>query len=249
MPYRDFAVEYPPGALPVFALPALGHRGFDTFRVRFQALMALLGEGMIVCVAIAMLALGAGEEAARCATLGFVALAPLAARPGRSDALRPLAGGADRSCAGRARLGPPPARARRARRRGRGEALPGRAGSARGRLRLAARGRREALVCAAVLAGRGRGSSSSRSSCCRPRGLWHSFSGQASRPLQIESLGAGLLLVAHQLFGTGVTMESSHGSQNLVGSAPDALAAAQSVLQVVGARRGLDPVRARAGHP
>ena len=64
-----------------------------------------------------------------------------------------------------------------------------------------------------------------------PGGVWDSLWNQASRPLQIESLGAGILLVAHHVFGTGLTMESSHGSQNLTGTAPDILAVLQSILQ------------------
>jgi hypothetical protein len=64
-----------------------------------------------------------------------------------------------------------------------------------------------------------------------PGGVWHSLWDQASRPLQIESLGAALLLVSHQVLGTGLTMETSHGSQNLSGTAPDVLAALESVLQ------------------
>ena len=131
VPYRDFALEYPPGALPVFVVPALGDAGSETFRVRFEALMAFFGEAMIVCVAIALVALGAGDG-------GFLARARLRlvgadpARAGRSLAVRPLARCARRRRHGRARLGTAPPRARRARRRGRREALPGRA---RARLR------------------------------------------------------------------------------------------------------------------
>ena len=32
-----------------------------------------------------------------------------------------------------------------------------------------------------------------------PHGVWASLAGQASRPLQIESLGASLLLAGHQV--------------------------------------------------
>jgi hypothetical protein len=64
-----------------------------------------------------------------------------------------------------------------------------------------------------------------------PGGVWDSLWNQASRPLQIESLGAGILLVARHVFGTGVTMETSHGSQNLAGTAPDVLTVLQAILQ------------------
>ena len=65
------------------------------------------------------------------------------------------------------------------------------------------------------------------------RTAWRTASGtQAARPLQMESLGAALLLVGHNVFGFGLTMDSSHGSQNLAGTAPDVLAVALSVLQV-----------------
>ena len=91
-------------------------------------------------------------------------------------------------------------------------------------------GRREALVCAglmlAVVA-----VVFAPFVAVAPGGVWDSLSNQASRPLQIESLGAGVLLVAHHVFGTGVTMETSHGSQNLAGTAPDVLAVLQTLLQ------------------
>jgi uncharacterized membrane protein len=64
-----------------------------------------------------------------------------------------------------------------------------------------------------------------------PHGVWASVLGQASRPLQIESLGASVLLAAHQVSGFALTTGVSHGSNNLVGSGPHALALAQAVLQ------------------
>ncbi len=230
LPYRDFAVEYPPGALPVFVVPALGDVSFDTFRVRFETLMALLGEAMIVCVAIALVALGAGRKRLLGA-LGFVSLAPLALGPvviSRFD-LWPTALTAAALAAlasGRLRLGHVALGAAVA-----AKLYPAVLAPIAVAYVWRREGRREALICAGVM-GAVIALAFAPFLVLAPAGLWHSFSGQASRPLQIESLGAGLLLVAHHVFGTGITMESSHGSQNLTGSAEGVLAAAQSVLQL-----------------
>src|SRR5262245_65365877 len=80
VPYRDFAVEYPPGALPVFVVPALGGARGDTFRRRFEALMAFLGEAIVICVAVTLVSLGASRRRLL-AALGFVAVAVLALGP------------------------------------------------------------------------------------------------------------------------------------------------------------------------
>src|SRR5262249_22659203 len=64
-----------------------------------------------------------------------------------------------------------------------------------------------------------------------PDGVWDSILRQTNRPLQIETLGAAILLAGHHVAGLGLTMHSSHGSQNLVGAGPDAIAAVQTALQ------------------
>ncbi|TMK78914.1 MAG: DUF2029 domain-containing protein [Actinobacteria bacterium] len=230
VPYRDFRLEYPPGALPVFALPALGDPSTDTFRRRLEALMIFFGEATIVFVAVALVALGAGT-ARLLGALGFLALGPVALGPvvlSRFD-LWPtalIAAALAALVSGRLRLG---------------HAVLGAAVAAKlfpavlAPLALAyvwrREGRREALVCGAFLAG-------VVALVFAPfvalssGGVGHSLWSQSSRPLQIESLGSGLLLAAHQVFGTAITMSSSHGSQNLAGTAPDVLATLQTVAQV-----------------
>src|SRR5262249_26473171 len=60
VPYLDFSVEYPPAALPVFVLPAIGDgHNPDTFRRNFERLMVLCGLLAIVGMAIALSALRA----------------------------------------------------------------------------------------------------------------------------------------------------------------------------------------------
>src|SRR5204863_3074732 len=78
VPYLDFSVEYPPAALPVFLLPAIGdHQDAATYQRNFERLMVICGLLAIAGVAIALGALRAGPERLL-AALAFAALAPLA---------------------------------------------------------------------------------------------------------------------------------------------------------------------------
>jgi hypothetical protein len=230
VPYRDFAVEYPPGALPVFALPALGGAHGDSFRRRFEALMAFLGEVIVICVAVTLVSLGASKRRLL-AALGFVALAVLALGPvalSRFDlwpaALIAVAFAA--LVSGRLRLGHLALGAAVAAKLYAAVLVP---------LTLVyvwrRSGRREALVCGglllAVVA-----AAWLPFLVLAPHGVWESFWTQLSRPLQVESLGAALLIAAHHAFGLGLTMDSSHGSQNLGGALPDTLAVASSLIQL-----------------
>src|SRR5262249_24230546 len=65
-----------------------------------------------------------------------------------------------------------------------------------------------------------------------PGGVWDSVVRQTTRPLQIESLGSAILLALHHTVGLTVHWASSHGSQNLVGTGPDAIGGAQTALQL-----------------
>ncbi len=231
VPYRDFGVEYPPGALPVFAAPALGHEGFSLYNREFQILMALCGVGALLAMTLALRSLAASAERTA-AALAFAALAPLVLGSVilyRYD-LWPAAlaaAGLAAVLAGRERLGfaslglgiaakvfpavlLPPALAYVWRTRGRREAL----------LCLGAAAAVAVAVIVPFLA-------------LAPHGLWASVVRQATRPLQIESLASGVLLAAHQIGGLAITMESSRGSQNLTGSLPAALGTASSALLVL----------------
>jgi hypothetical protein len=233
VPYRDFRPEYPPAALPVFVLPALGHdrSNFDGFRRAFERLMAVCGALAVVFAAAALGALRA-RGARLAAAVAFVALAPLALGSvvlSRYD-LWPAAimvGALAALVAGRLRLG---------------SAALGLGAAAKVfpavlfplALAYAWRrgGRREAVVCAlafaAVLV-----VVFVPFLVVAPGGVWDFVHRQASRPLQLESLGSAVLLAAHHVGGLALTVRSSSGSQNLAGSLPDALAAGQTVLQIV----------------
>jgi hypothetical protein len=232
VPYRDFGLEYPPAALPIFAIPSLLRSpdgDEDRYRQRFEGEMVICGALAVLFALAALLSLEAGSVRLGLG-LGLTALAPLLLGSvvlTRFDlwpaaltvgALAALLAGRERLGAGvlglavAAKLYPvvllPIAATWVWRRSGRRAAI----------LALAAFGVVVLTCFLPFLA-------------LSPHGVWESFTRQAGRPLQIESLGAGVLLVLHQVAGVGITMKSSHGSQNLVGAGPDALATIQTAVQ------------------
>jgi len=228
VPYRDFRPEYPPGALAVFVVPSLLTDSRLSYERAFGVEMALLGA---VCVGVVFLSLRAlGVPPVHLAAgVGAQAVAPLLLGPlllTRFDlfpaalvaaALLLALTGHDRSAGGvlgaaiSVKLYPivlvPILAAWAWRRRGRHEAL---------------------LVlgfCAVVAA------------CIflpfaliAPSGLAWSVWDQLGRPLQIESLGAAILLALHQ-FGMPLGWSSSHGSQNLTGTVAAVASASTTVVQ------------------
>ena len=215
VPYRDFRPEYPPLALPAFAVPSLV-AGVDAdgeaYRDAFEWLMAACGVAALALVTLTLRSLDAGSGRLL-AALAFAALAPLALGSvvlSRFD-LWPaaLAAGALAALvAGRDRLGSGVLALAVATKLYPGVLVP-----------LAAawiwrrRGRQEAVRCGAIFV-------AALAVCflpfaiVAPEGLAASIGRQLSRPLQIESLGSALLLA----LGLDVEMESSHGSQNIAGT-------------------------------
>jgi hypothetical protein len=231
VPYRDFEVEYPPGALPTFAVPSLLANENDSgaFRRGFETLMWLSGALCLLGVVLTLVSVEASPMRLLAAT-GFVALAPLALGSvflSRYDlwpaALTAVALGAFVSGRERVGLGV----------LGLGAAtkvypalLVPLAVAYLWRLR----GRRDALIGAGVFLA-GVAAVILPFALLSPGGVWEAFSRQASRGLQIESLGSAVLLAFHHVGGLEIEMRSSSGSQNLVGTAPDVLAAVHSVVQ------------------
>jgi hypothetical protein len=231
VPYRDFDVEYPPGALPTFAVPSLLSENGDEggFRRAFETLMWVSGAVCLLGVVLTLSAVGAtGARIAGAAA--FVALAPLALGSvflSRYD-LWPAA------------LTAVALAALVARRERIGLGLLGLGAATKVYPALLAplalvflwrtKGRREALVGAGVFAVAA-AIVVLPFAVVSPDGVWSAVTRQASRGLQIESLGSALLLAAHHLGGLGIEMRSSAGSQNLVGSAPDVLATLHTLVQ------------------
>ena len=216
VPYRDFRLEYPPGALPVFVLPSLGHEGDrDAYDRWFDRLMAFCGCLVVVGVGLTLRALGAGTLRTA-AALGLVAVSPL------------LTGSVVLS-----RFDFWPAAL----------AVLALAAVLHERLALAALGLGAAIgakLWPAVLAPlfvthiwRTRGPRAAAAwlvglvavdaaiflpfAVLSPGGLRASFHAQIARPLQLESLGAAVLIALHHVAGTSLHVVTTYGSQNLAG--------------------------------
>jgi uncharacterized membrane protein len=192
LPYRDFALDYPPGALPVFIAPAY----FGDYASAFEWVMAACGVALVGVLAFVR------REAAY-----YAALAPLLVGSlilSRFDlwpallvvaALAGLLSGRDAigwgllGAAVAAKLWPlvvvPPALLWSVR---------------RGHGRSAFAGLGVAVVIFVPF------------TVIAPHGVWHTMSSQGSRPLQVESLGAAFLTT----FGHPDVV-TTHGSQNLAG--------------------------------
>lgn len=230
VPYRDFFMEYPPGALAVFLPPAAAGSGH--YNAAFKALMALCGVAMIVLVALLLARLGVSAARLWAAVL-LLALSPIALGPislNTYDAWPalltvaalsllvaglPVAGFSLLGLAFAAKVYPvvllPPALVFVWRTAGRALALRA----------VAAFVAVTALVVVPFLV-------------LAPDELAESFRAQAARALQVESLGASLLGAADRLGVYSATVVHRTGtaiSYDLVGSLPEALAAASSVAQ------------------
>jgi uncharacterized membrane protein len=231
LPYRDVFVEYPPGAFAVF-LPATAF-GAEHYNAAFKSLMALCGIATIFLVALVLAELGASPGRLY-AAVGLLAVSPAALGPislNTYDAwpalltvlalwlfLRgwELPAFAVLGLAISAKVYPlvlvPLACAYVWRRAG---------------PRKLAYGLVAMIAVAAVVV--------VPFAAYAPHGVFESFRSQAERGLQVESLGASLLLVADRLglYDAQVVETTGVAGRNLSGSLPDAVATATLVLEAL----------------
>jgi uncharacterized membrane protein len=231
VPYRDFFMEYPPGALAVFLPPAAAG---DYYNAAFKALMALFGAVTLVVVALLLVRLGASTARMWTALL-LVALSPVALGPISLNtydawpalltvvslalllARREILAFALLGLAFAAKVYPivlVPVALVFVWRTG-GRALAVRA--------LAAFAGVAGLVVVPFLA-------------VAPHGLVESFRAQAARALQVESLGASLLAVADRLgwYSATVVHRTGHAiSYDLTGTLPQVFGAVSSAAQLL----------------
>ena len=230
VPYRDIRPEYPPGALPAFAVPALLSDDEQGFRGVFEWLMAACGVAAVLLAAVALAGLGASRTRTA-AALALLAVFPLLLGSvvlTRFD-LYPaalVAGALAALVHRRDRLGFGVLGAAVAVKLYPAVLVPLAAAYVWRRC-----GRREAIVCLGVAAGVVL-LAFLPFLLLAPGGVAHSIGRQLSRPLQLESIGAALYLAVHHLLGLHVEMRSGHGSQNLHAAGTGVAAVLFSLVQL-----------------
>jgi uncharacterized membrane protein len=232
VPYRDFFMEYPPGALAVFLPPQVF--GTAHYNAAFKSLMALCGAATIVVLALLLVRFGA-TRGRLWAAVGLFALSPVALGPISLNtydawpalltvialalllAALPVAAFAVLGLAFAAKVYPlvlvPPALVYVWRTAGRRLALWSVAAFAAVALVL--------VLPFLALA---------------PHGLVESFRAQGARALQVESLFGALLGVAGRLgwYSAHVVHRTGHAvSYDLTGTLPRVLAGFSSLAQVI----------------
>ncbi len=232
VPYRDFSVEYPPLALPIFLIPRLiAGNGFSGYMVVFELMMAACG---VISAGLAALVLAAQRVQTRQLICGVALLglspvllgAVLLSRYDLFSTMLTIAAVTaiyfDRKRSAFALLALGTA----------AKAYPVVIVPIAVVYVWRRDGRRAALGCLGVFA--------AVLLVCflpflliAPHGLWWAIHGQENRPLQLESVGAALFLAAHQLFGLHLSYYFTHSSDNLDGHPALAFAGVMSVLQLV----------------
>jgi uncharacterized membrane protein len=232
LPYRDFRIEYPPGALAAILAPETTATAgnYFSYNTAFERWMGACGIAMACLTVFALGRLGAGRRRT-VAAAALVAVSPLllgAVYLARFDLLpamltaaavalvlagRERAGIVALALGGVTKLYPfvclPVLLIWIAKRKG------GREAAVCGAIALA--------IAAAVLL---------PFAALAPDGFMRSFSFQLGRPLQVESLAASLLAAAHGIAGLHLALRTDHGSDNIVGAAGGAAKTAATVVQV-----------------
>ena len=225
VPYRDFFDEYPPLAQPVFLLARVA--GASNYALAFKSLMALFGVGAIAFGVVTLRAVRV-TLARSAAAVAVIAVAPLLAGPISLNAYdlwpafllslalmllvldRPQLAFGVLGAAVAAKVYPV-------------ALLP------LGLLYVPPRLRRRAFLWfAGVLV-----VAHLPFAILGPGGLRFSYSVQARRGLELNSIGGAFLLAAHKLgIGHPALGNKPPGSLNVLGTTADAIAAASSVLVV-----------------
>ena len=229
LPYRDFVVEYPPGALIPFVLPALVSSANHRYEPLFELLMTVGLAAICVLIALSLQALRASTRRILLAfgafALGAGLLGPfILTRFDLYAAALTLAA----VCAilhRRLTLGPILLGLAIATKIYPAVLLPLLAAKAWKRDGPAAALRTVALTIGAAIV------VYLPFAVLAPEGVARSVWRQLGRPLQIESLGSSVLLTLHNAAGMPLAWASGSGSQNLTGTVADV---ASGITTVVG---------------